>query len=226
MTLLKMENICKIYHSGTSMQVNALYDVSLTVSTGEMLAVVGKSGSGKSTLAHIMGTLDKPTSGIYYYRDEQVLFENDRSAAELRNKKIGFVLQDFGLILHKSVEDNLMVPLIFNNAISIKKMKQKVNDVLEKLDMIDMRYRLAGELSGGQKQRIAIARAVINDPELLIADEPTGSLDSTNGEMIMELFQTLKNEGKTIVMVTHDLEMANRCDRKIELMDGKIKMMQ
>ncbi|HCX61056.1 MAG TPA: peptide ABC transporter ATP-binding protein [Clostridiales bacterium] len=222
MGFLEIINVDKIYNNDKKdvAKVIALQSINLKIESGEMIAVVGKSGSGKSTLLHILGCLDTPTSGDYFIQADSVKNKKDKELARLRNKFFGFVLQDFGLIEHLTVEDNITVPLAFSS--NKKRHKSMCSDILERTGMTQLRKQYVFKLSGGERQRVAIARALINDPDIILADEPTGSLDSENGKNIMEIFTELNKEGKTIVMVTHDQEVAAYCHKKIVISDGKI----
>lgn len=221
MSVLALKNISKVYHQGKQNELRALDDINIDIEKGEMIAVVGKSGAGKSTLLHIIGCLSKPTSGNYYVNGNEVDFHNQTELAYLRNKVLGNVLQDFGLIEYRNVVDNVSVPLIFNPDIKKKEVQKKCMEALKTVDMIKYSRQEAWSLSGGQKQRVAIARALVNEPQVILADEPTGSLDLQNTRIIMEIFQKLKQEGKTIVLVTHDMDIAKQCDRMVQIEDGK-----
>lgn len=223
MGFLEIINVDKIYNSDKKdiAKVIALQNINLKIENGEMIAVVGKSGSGKSTLLHVIGCLDMPTSGDYFIQGHSIKNKKDKELAKLRNKFFGFILQDFGLIEHLTVEDNISIPLAFSTN---KKLRSKslCTDILEKTGMLELRKQYVFKLSGGERQRVAIARALINDPDIILADEPTGSLDSENGKNIMEIFTELNKDGKTIVLVTHDQEVAGYCHKKITISDGRI----
>jgi putative ABC transport system ATP-binding protein len=225
MGFLEIINVDKIYNNDKKdmAKVIALQNINLKIESGEMIAVVGKSGSGKSTLLHILGCLDMPTSGDYFIQGYSIKNKKDKELARLRNKFFGFILQDFGLIEHLTVEDNITIPLAFSANKKIRR-KSLCADILERTGMLKLRKQYVFKLSGGERQRVAIARALINDPDIILADEPTGSLDSENGKNIMEIFTELNKEGKTIVMVTHDQEVAGYCHKKIIISDGRITL--
>lgn len=218
--MIKVENLIKTYKLGKDL-FYALDDVSLTVDDGELVAICGTSGAGKSTLLNILGCLDKADSGKYYLDDVDVFSLKDSKTAKLRNKKIGFVLQDFSLINHKKVDFNVMLPMYFDNTPG-KQMKIKADKALKAVGLEDQKNKKANQLSGGQRQRVAIARAIVNDPSVVLADEPTGALDSKTSQSIMELFKELNKKGITVIIVTHDKEIASYCNRQIEIKDGKI----
>jgi putative ABC transport system ATP-binding protein len=218
---MKLENVQKIYNPNTPGAVKALNGIDLCVEKGEMIAVQGTSGAGKSTLLHILGCIDRLSSGRYFLYGEDITLKNDKYLSGIRNKKIGFVLQDFALIPYRSVIDNVSVPLIFGDT-RLSQISDKCVMALKMVDMHGLRSKKVSQLSGGQKQRVAIARAIVNDPEIILADEPTGSLDSKNAENIMNILLDLNSHGKTIIIVTHDNNIASYCFRKIILSDGKI----
>ena len=214
--MIKINKLNKSY-----ITTQALKDVSLTIEDGEMVAIIGKSGAGKSTLLHILGCLDNFDSGEYILDGTDVRTLSNRKKAKLRNKNIGFVFQDFSLIPYRSVKFNVMLPLFFCKY-SYKKMKEQAHLLLEKLDIASQENKKVNQLSGGQKQRVAIARAMINDPNIILADEPTGALDTRTSAEIMEVFRQLNEEGKTVIIITHDPVVADACKRKIEISDGRI----
>lgn len=216
--MIRIKNLTKIFYGGE--EVKALDDVSFEINDGEMVAVIGKSGSGKSTLLNIMGLLDGASEGGYYINGKKASSLPEEEKARLRNMEIGIVLQDFALVERYTVSQNLSIPLIYSKK-NINKEKA-VRDILKLVGISEKRDTPAYKLSGGQKQRVAIARAVINNPSIILADEPTGALDSKTSEEIMELFLQLNREGKTVVIVTHDKEVAAKCNRIIELSDGRI----
>lgn len=220
--MIKLQNITKIYNAGTKAAVNALNGIDLEIESGEMLAVIGRSGSGKSTLLNIIGCIDTPTDGSYFLDGKEISKLSSSEIAGILNKKIGFVLQDFGLMLDRTVYQNLSYPLIFNRSVKKSEFRERIMKALELAGLPLHGNPKCGELSGGQKQRVAIARAIVNEPSLLLADEPTGALDTKTAEEIMELFRALNKEGKTVIIVTHDPNIASQCNRVIEILDGKI----
>jgi putative ABC transport system ATP-binding protein len=218
--MLQIEKITKDFVMGENV-VHALNDVSFTIQKGEMLAIMGPSGSGKSTLMSILGCLDVPTQGAYILDGEPVEKMNDNQLADIRNRKIGFVFQQFNLLARTSAFENVMLPLTY--AANGKNKREIARQALEKVGLGDRMKHNPSELSGGQQQRVAIARALVNNPAILMADEPTGALDSKTGIEIMTLFQKLhQEEGQTVILVTHDPFIANHTNRIIRIMDGKI----
>ncbi len=218
--MLTIENITKEFKMGENV-IHALNDVSFTIQKGEMIAIMGPSGSGKSTLMSILGCLDVPTSGKYILDGEAVEKLNDNQLADIRNRKIGFVFQQFNLLARTSAYDNVMLPLTYST--NGKNKREIVRNALEKVGLSDRMGHTPSELSGGQQQRVAIARALVNNPAILMADEPTGALDSKTGIELMSLFQNLhRNEGQTVILVTHDPFVANHTERIIRIIDGKI----
>ena len=218
--LISLTNIVKKYQIGST-ESTVLKSISLAVEDGDMLAIVGASGSGKSTLMNIIGLLDKPDSGQYLLGDSNVAGLNDDQLAMLRNQRIGFVFQQFNLLPRFSTEQNVALPLTYRN-VSPQMIKQRVNAVLTRVGMQSFAAHRPTQLSGGQQQRVAIARALVGEPQVLLADEPTGALDSGTGKEIMRLFSTLHSEGRTIILVTHDEQVAALCRRRITLADGQI----
>ena len=219
--MIKIENLTKTYNYKKSNAFTALTDVSLTVEDGEMLAIIGKSGAGKSTLLHIIGCIDTFEKGTYTLDDISVHKLSDKKLAQIRNQKVGIVMQDFALVEEYTVLENVKIPLYF-----AKKRKGSANtlalDALEKVGMKELAKKPVNKLSGGQKQRVAIARAIVNNPSFLLADEPTGALDTKTSAEIMALFKSLNDEGKTVMIITHDPTVAESCKRQIEISDGKI----
>jgi len=215
-----LSNISKIYSSG-KVKVQALDNVFLKVDKGEFVAIMGPSGSGKSTLLHIIGFLDKPTSGKYFFQGEDTSNFDEDKLSFLRNRFIGFVFQFFNLLPRLNAFENVELPLIYAG-ISKKERKKRVEEVLEKVNIIHRANHRPSELSGGEQQRVAIARALVTGAEIILADEPTGNLDTKTGEEIMKLFKKLNDEGKTIIVVTHDPKVASFADRIIKIIDGKI----
>ena len=217
-----IENILKAFGKNDN-ERKVLDGVSLKINEGDFLAICGKSGAGKSTLMHILGMLDVPDKGKYFLDETDVLALSDGKKAKLRNAKIGFVLQDFGLIEGESVSNNVRIPLLLGKC----KLRDIQNKVLDKLCMLgieDLAKKDVSLLSGGEKQRVAIARAIVGEPEYIFADEPTGSLDSENAVMVMDIFKKIRDKGKTIVIVTHDEELAKQCDKIIYICDGHLTM--
>ena len=220
--MIKLENICKTYSKGKNNAVDALKNVSLNIKKGELTAIIGKSGSGKTTLLNIIGCIDTSDSGNYYLDGKKINKKNEAAFSAIRNKSIGIVMQEFALIGSDSALENVMLPFYFDNKASLKKAKELALSVLSSVGMDSMAAKPVNKLSGGQKQRVAIARAIVNKPSVILADEPTGALDSKTAAEIMALFRELNKNGHTIIIVTHDLEIANQCDRIIEISDGEI----
>ncbi len=221
MGVYKLDCISKTYNMGKPNACKALEDINLEIDEGELVSIIGESGSGKSTLLHILGCLDKPTEGELYIDGSKVSFASAKNIAAIRNSKIGFVLQDFGLILGETVLENVLVPLLFCES-SLVKMKRQALNTLDLLGIKNLANKKANQLSGGQKQRVAIARALVNDPDIILADEPTGSLDSKTSSEIIKILFELNDKGKTVVIVTHDKGIALQCKRIIEISDGKL----
>lgn len=219
MSFIELENLKKYYNPNTNLEVQALKNINLKIEKGDFCSILGVSGSGKSTLLYILGCIDKQTEGIYKLDGEEVSKLSEKRLADIRNKKIGFVLQDFGLIEDETVTENILVPTLFN---SIKNVNIKLEEILNKLEIGDLRNKKVSMLSGGQRQRVAIARALITNPELILADEPTGSLDSITTIHIMNIFEQLNKEGKTIIIVTHNLELAKKTKKCFTIKDGLI----
>jgi len=219
-TVIKIDNLVKEYNTGI-VSVAALNGVNFAINKGELVAITGRSGSGKSTLMHIIGCLDQPTRGSYFLDNIEVSSLKPNKLAEIRNLKIGFVFQSFNLLPYLSAFGNVEMPMIFAG-IEKNKRKKRVDELLELVDMSARALHKPTEMSGGEQQRIAVARSLANDPEIILADEPTGNLDSKIGDSIMNLFIKLWKSGKTIVMITHDPKVADKCERKIELLDGEI----
>lgn len=220
MAMIRTQELTKDYPMG-KVCVRALNGVDLIIEEGEFVAIMGPSGSGKSTLMHIVGCLDSPTSGEYYLDGQQVSNMDKNALAQIRNKKIGFVFQSFNLMPHLNVLKNAELPLLYAG-MSAKRRSRKAEDVLESVGLSDRLRHKPSELSGGQRQRVAIARAMVNDPAILLADEPTGNLDTQSGGDILEIFTQLHQKGNTVIIVTHDPAVAKRTNRIIRIIDGKI----
>lgn len=218
--IIQIENLTKIYDTG-SIQVEALKSVSLNVDKNEYVAIMGASGSGKSTLMNIIGCLDRMTSGKYILDGEDVSKLNDTQLAEIRNKKIGFVFQAFNLLPRLTALGNVELPMIYAGIPGSQRYK-RAKEALEKVGLGDRIHHRPNELSGGQKQRVAIARALVNNPAILLADEPTGNLDTKSSIEIMDIFESLNEEGVTIVMVTHEADIATHTKRNVVFRDGEI----
>ena len=218
--ILSLENVYKIYQMD-DISVKALDGVSLTIKEGEFVSVIGASGSGKSTLMHIIGCLDVPTSGKVTLEHHEVSKLTERELAQIRNKKIGFVFQQFNLLARTSALENVSLPLIYNGTTE-PKIQEKAKEALKRVDLGDRLHHHPNQLSGGQQQRVVIARALVTDPAIILTDEPTGNLDSKSGVEIMEIFKKLHKQGRTIVVVTHDQNIASQAQRIIKLRDGKI----
>lgn len=218
--LLELKGIYKNYIQGT-MDVPVLKDINLSIEEGEYVAIMGPSGSGKSTLMNIIGCLDKPTQGQYFLDGEEIANYNDKELSFVRNKSIGFVFQTFNLLPRMTALDNVALPLQYAK-VPKRERKEKCLHALELVGLSDRVDFKPTQLSGGQKQRVAIARAMVNSPKILLADEPTGALDSKSGVQVMELFKELHNQGVTIIMITHSEEIANYADRVIKIIDGEL----
>ncbi|HEX7401959.1 MAG TPA: ABC transporter ATP-binding protein [candidate division Zixibacteria bacterium] len=219
--LIRTEDLWKIYEVGTE-QVNALRGVSLKIYQGEYVAIMGPSGSGKSTLMNLIGCLDAPSKGDYYLNEKLVSQLNDDELARIRNKEIGFVFQTFNLLPRATSLHNVELPLIYNGTESDMR-KQKAKEALRMVDLEDRAAHKPNELSGGERQRVAIARALVNNPSLILADEPTGNLDTNTGRDIMKIFERLHQQGNTIIIITHEHDIATYADRIIYIRDGGIE---
>ena len=219
-SVVKLSGINKIYKSG-EVSFQALKDINLDIKKGEFVAIIGASGSGKSTMMNLIGLLDHPTSGRYELDGQDTSHLKENSLAKIRNKKIGFVFQSFNLLSRTSALDNVALPLVYGG-VSSSQRKQMAKAALEQVGLGEKINSRSNQLSGGQQQRVAIARALVTNPEIILADEPTGNLDSKSGVEIMKIFHKLNSEGKTIIMITHEENIANNAKRVIKIKDGEI----
>ena len=218
--LISLKNICRSYRNGEQ-KLQVLKNINLEISEGEFVAIMGPSGSGKSTLMNTIGMLDTPTSGEYYLEGQEVARLGEKQLAQVRNQQIGFVFQQFFLLSKMDAVQNVELPLIYAG-VPVAQRRKLAEEYLSKVELTDRIHHLPSELSGGQKQRVAIARALVNNPSIILADEPTGALDTKTGSQIMELLVELNEEGKTIIMVTHEPEIAAYAKRQIVIRDGVI----
>ena len=219
--MIKLKGINKYYTSGDE-KLHALKNVDLEIEKGEFLAIMGPSGSGKSTMIKILGLLDKEFEGVYLLNGKEIKPLNDDLLSKLRNKSIGFVFQDFNLIDRLTIKENIELPMLYMGS-GIKKTKNRVNELLDKVNLKDKINKHPNQLSGGQQQRISIIRSLVNNPEIIIADEPTGALDSKTSEEIIDIFKELNKEGITIILITHDINVANKANRIVKIFDGELK---
>ena len=219
--MITLRHIQKIYNPKKANEFEALHDLSLDIADGEMVAVIGKSGAGKSTLLHILACIDSYEDGEYRMDDTLIKKLSERQYARIRNEKIGIVMQDFALVEDFTALENVMLPLDFAKKKKPNR-RQLALDALKAVGMDSMAKKPVNKLSGGQKQRVAIARAIVNQPAVILADEPTGALDSQTGQEIIDVFKSLNAQGKTVIIVTHDMGIAEQCGRIIEIADGKI----
>jgi len=220
--MIELKDICKTYVNG-DIETRAVCGITLKIEKGEFVAIIGPSGSGKSTLMHILGALDTPSEGEYFFEGERISDMNDDELSELRREKIGFVFQSFNLLRRTTVMRNVMLPLLFTDT-SMAEREERARQALGYAGLEESRYyNLSNQLSGGQMQRVAIARALINNPSIIFADEPTGNLDTKTSHIVMKTFQDLNKEGHTIVIITHEIEIANYAKRIIYIRDGLIE---
>jgi putative ABC transport system ATP-binding protein len=220
MKLVEVKNVSKIYGFGEATTV-ALDNVSLTIDKGDFLAIMGPSGSGKSTLMHLIGLLDHPTSGDIAIEGVEMIEQSEKRLAKLRRNKIGFVFQSFNLLPRLRAIDNVALPLTYSGLSTVKRLK-RAEEMLESVGLADRQYYMSNQLSGGQVQRVAIARALVNNPTIILADEPTGNLDSVASKSLMKLLENLHKKGHTIIMVTHDPQVASYAKRVVHMLDGKL----
>ncbi|HYN65444.1 MAG TPA: ABC transporter ATP-binding protein [Ornithinibacter sp.] len=218
--ILRLDDVGKVYRSG-SLEVAAVRGVSLTVHEGEFVAIMGPSGSGKSTLMHVIGCLDTPTTGTYHLAGEDVSAMRESALAEVRNRRIGFVFQQFNLLSTMSAWRNVELPLVYAGLPRAERRRRAV-DALTRVGLADRVEHRPGELSGGQQQRVSVARALVTDPQLILADEPTGNLDSTATADVLDLFDELQAQGRTIVLITHEHDVAARAQREVHMRDGRL----
>lgn len=221
--MIEFKNVTKVYNAKKGNAYEALHGVNMKIEDGELVAIVGKSGAGKSTLLHILACIDTYEDGEFYIDDMLIKNLCEKQMAQIRNEKIGLVMQDYALVEDFTAMQNVMLPMDFAKKKRKKKdRKAEAMEVLRQLKLEEFADKTVSQLSGGQKQRVAIGRAIVNYPEVLLADEPTGALDSTNAQAIMELFHMIHEKGTTVIIVTHDMAIANECDRKIVIADGCI----
>lgn len=219
--MIKLTNITKIYNPQKTNEFEALHGVSAEIKDGELVAIIGKSGAGKSTLLHILACIDSYQSGEYRIDDTLVKNLSERDYAKIRNEKLGIVMQDFALVEDFTALENVLIPLNFSKQ-QMKNKKEKALVALKNVGIEELAKKPCNKLSGGQKQRVAIARAIVNEPSIILADEPTGVLDTKTSAEIMELFKELNSQGRTVIIVTHDMKIAEQCGRTIEISDGNI----
>ena len=220
--MIQIKNLVKVYNKGKTNEFCALKGIDLSIEEGEMVAIIGKSGAGKSTLLHILAAIDSYDKGSYLVDGVSVGDLKEKDRARFRNQKMGIVMQDYALIDEYTIEENVQIPLIFGKVKGNDVRRGKIMTALENVGLAELAKKPVRQLSGGQKQRVAIARALVNNPAFLLADEPTGALDSKTSGEIMDVFEKLNQGGKTVIIVTHDMEVAARCGRVIEISDGEI----
>lgn len=215
---IRLKSVIRKYGNNENI-VNALNGVDLSINKGELIAIMGPSGSGKSTLLNILGCLDVANSGDYFLEDTDITKLSKKQLANIRNSKFGFVVQTFALLEDYTVFENVKIPLDYN-CVKVKNKKNKIREVLKQLNIEDKINKYPAELSGGQCQRVAIARALVNNPDIILADEPTGALDKELGQQVMDIFKAINNAGKTVIIVTHDINIASQCNRILNIADG------
>ena len=220
--MIQIKNLVNVYNKGKTNEFCALKGIDLSIDEGEMVAIIGKSGAGKSTLLHILAAIDSYDKGSYLVDGVSVGDLKEKDRARFRNQKIGIVMQDYALIDEYTIEENVQIPLIFGKVKGNDVRREKIMTALKNVGLDELAKKPVRQLSGGQKQRVAIARALVNNPAFLLADEPTGALDSKTSGEIMDVFEKLNQGGKTVIIVTHDMEVAARCGRVIEISDGEI----
>ena len=220
--MIQIKNLVKVYNKGKTNEFCALKGIDLSIDEGEMVAIIGKSGAGKSTLLHILAAIDSYDKGSYLVDGVSVGDLKEKDRARFRNQKIGIVMQDYALIDEYTIEENVQIPLIFGKVKGNDVRREKIMTALKNVGLDELAKKPVRQLSGGQKQRVAIARALVNNPAFLLADEPTGALDSKTSGEIMDVFEKLNQGGKTVIIVTHDMEVAARCGRVIEISDGEL----
>lgn len=218
--MIELKDVSKIYKT-ESVEVNALKNINLAISKGDFIAIMGPSGSGKSTLMNILGCLDRPTSGTYLLENNDIYTKNDNQLAEIRNRQIGFVFQSFNLLSKLTAIQNVELPQVYLG-VPRKERRQRSEEFLEVVGLRDRGRHRPNQLSGGQQQRVAIARALVNNPSIILADEPTGNVDSKAGEEIMQVFEKLNNDGNTVILITHEKYIADHAKRVIQIKDGEI----
>ncbi len=219
--MIELKNISKSYNLGEQ-ELKVLDNINFKVQKGEFVSIIGPSGSGKSTMMNILGLLDVADTGEYLLDNRSIKDANDSILADIRNKKIGFIFQSFNLLPKMNALENVQVPLMYRG-MNKKESQKRAYEILEKVGLKGREKHMPSQLSGGQQQRVAIARALIGEPEIILADEPTGALDSKTGNEVMELLQELNREGQTIILITHDISIANRANRIVKMMDGKLE---
>jgi putative ABC transport system ATP-binding protein len=218
--MIQLKNVSKTYGNKGQKEVHAVKNANLVIKKGEFIAIIGPSGSGKSSMMNILGMLDRPTSGEYYFENRDINTLSEDELAGIRNKKIGFVFQKFHLLPKTTAVENVELPLLYTERKNIRAIAM---EALKQVGLTDRAFHRANELSGGQQQRVAIARALVNEPDIIFADEPTGNLDSVSGQEIIKIFQALNNAGKTIVLITHDQSVAAYAQRVVQIQDGSIR---